>query len=203
MNVGRDGGRSSERNTDDYTQQLRKLEQHCKANPSDPAAAFVLAYHYLVTGHQASAIEALKVVVREQPRDVTAKKMLAALAPAEPAAAATATTPPPPAPAESAAQQPAHETDLVGTWRASSGDSTITLKIDDDSQFTWQAVTKGQSPIELQGQMMATSDTLVLDNKQQGSMVGRVTSAGPDKWQFALAGSPPGDQGQNFERVMN
>ena len=77
-------------NVDDYTQQLRKLEQHCRANVKDASAYFVLAYQYLVTGHQEAAVDALKIVVREQPKDATAKRMLDSLAPATPAATATA-----------------------------------------------------------------------------------------------------------------
>jgi tetratricopeptide (TPR) repeat protein len=184
-------------NVNDYTQQLRALEQHCKANASDAPAYFVLAYHYLVTGHQEDAARALQVVVKAQPRDATAKKMLDSLTPQPDPATAVAATPPATAPGEE--NGPA--TDLVGSWQAKSGDSTINLTIGDDSQFTWQAEQKGQKPIELKGEVVATSDTLVLDNKQQGSMVGRVKSDGPDKWQFALAGGPPGDSGLSFQRA--
>jgi hypothetical protein len=42
---------------------------------------------------------------------------------------------------------------------------------------------------------------LVLESKDQGSMVGKVKSIGPDKWQFALAGGPPNDPGLSFERI--
>src|SRR5262249_26696731 len=46
-------------NLDDYTTQLRALESQVKANPDDAAAAFVLAYHYLVMGHNEQAIDML------------------------------------------------------------------------------------------------------------------------------------------------
>ena len=42
---------------------------------------------------------------------------------------------------------------------------------------------------------------LILENKEQGSMAGRVKSNGPDKWQFAMAGGPPSDPGLSFQRV--
>ena len=66
-------------NIDDYQTQLRKLEAFCQAHPKDSAAEFVLAYHYLVTGSQDAAVNALKMVVANQPRDVTARRMLDAL----------------------------------------------------------------------------------------------------------------------------
>jgi tetratricopeptide (TPR) repeat protein len=183
-------------NVDDYTQQLRKLEQHCRANVKDASAYFVLAYQYLVTGHQEAAVDALKIVVREQPKDATAQRMLASLAPKEPAATSTAAASPP-APA-SVADAP--QTDLVGTWRAKAGDSSIDLTITDNSEFTWKATQAGKPPIELKGDLTASSDMLILENKEQGSMVGRVTSGGPDKWQFAMNGAPPNDPGLSFVR---
>src|SRR5262249_2959770 len=45
-------------NADDYVQQLRRLEAQCKSDPRDAAAHFVLAYHYLITGHAEEAVDA-------------------------------------------------------------------------------------------------------------------------------------------------
>lgn len=178
-------------NVDDYQAQLRKLEQFCRSNPDDASAFFVLAYQYLVLGSQEDAIKALEVVVRNQPKDYTAKRMLDALAPPE------ETPPPVAAPAPSDAPQ----TDLVGTWRASAGDTAIDLTITPDSQFTWKAAQRGKPPVELKGQLASTSDQLVLESADQGAMSGSVKSLGPDKWQFALSGGPPSDPGLSFARV--
>src|SRR5262249_7112205 len=153
-----------------------KLESWCKSHPTDASAFFVLAYHYLVTGSQDAAVSALKVVVKEQPKDATARKMLDGLAPPA-ATAATTTTPPTPA-ATASAHAPS--TDLVGKWQAKSGDSTIDLTIGEDSQFTWKATQPGKPAIELQGDLAATSDMIILDSKIQGSMAGTVKSGGPD-----------------------
>jgi tetratricopeptide (TPR) repeat protein len=186
---------------DDYTAQLRALEQHCKANPKDAPAAFVLAYHYLVEGHQDAAVRALKVVVAQQPRDVIAKRMLDSLAPATAPESAVATTTPaaPPSPGDTAANAP--QTELVGKWAAKAGDTAIDLIIEDDSQFTWKATQPGKPAKQLQGEFNASNDMLVLESKDQGSMVGKVKSITPDKWQFALAGGPPNDPGLSFERI--
>ncbi len=180
-------------NTDDYQAQLRKLEQFSKSNPNDASAHFVLAYHYLVIDAKDAAVNALKVVVKNQPKDSTAKRMLDALSPAAQPSA--------PAPTATPADSAGPETDLVGAWRAKAGDTTIDLTIADDSQFTWKAAQAGKPATELKGQLTSTSDELVLESKDQGSMSGSVKSLGPDKWQFALSGAPPSDPGLSFARL--
>ena len=113
-----------------------------------------------------------------------------------------ATAPPAPAtPPAPGAAATAPQTDLVGSWQAKAGDTSIDLTIGDDSQFTWKATQPGKPPLELKGELTTTSDMLILENKEQGSMAGRVKSGGPDKWQFALAGGPPNDAGLSFQRV--
>jgi tetratricopeptide (TPR) repeat protein len=206
-------------NTDDYTQQLRRLEAQCQSNPRDAAAQFVLAYHYLVTGHAKEAVDALRVVVAEQPRDATAKRMLEALAPPEQSAnIAAATTPPKPSderqtastkpiPPQSSSKPEATakatepQTDLVGRWRAVADGTTIEMGIDDASQFEWSATPTGGTATKLSGKVLATSDTLVLDSETQGSMVGHVKPIGRDEFRFALAGGPVDAKGLNFKRI--
>lgn len=177
-------------NADDYQTQLRKLEDYCGAHPTDASSAFVLAYHYLVLDAKDSAVNALRVVVKNQPNDATAKRMLDALAPPEPAEEPT------PQPATDAP-----ETDLVGSWRASAKNVTIDLAITDDAHFTWSAAQSGNPPVELKGELTATSDQIALQTEKQGDMNGSVKSLGPDKWQFNLTGAPPSDPGLTFERV--
>ncbi|HEX5103592.1 MAG TPA: tetratricopeptide repeat protein [Pirellulaceae bacterium] len=180
-------------NPDDYTAQLRKLEAYVKANRTNAGAIFVLAYHYLVIGQNDEAIKALREVVRLQPKDTTAQRMLGSLAPPEEKPAET--TPPPAAP------ENAPTTDLVGTWRASSGDAVIELTIDDQFNFTWKATPKGKPAVEVKGTVNASSDSLALETKDQGNMVGQVKSGGPDKFTFAMQGLPPGDPGLEFARA--
>ena len=86
-------------------------------------------------------------------------------------------------------------TRLKPTWsatvRAKAGDTTIDLAITDDSQFTWKAAPAGKPATTLKGQLESSSDELMLESKDQGSMAGTVKSLGTDKWQFALSGRPP------------
>jgi hypothetical protein len=214
-----------------YTDQLRKLEAFTKANPSDPASHFVLAYHYLVLDEDDAAIDALKVVVANQPKDVVARRMLDALVPPASAQASAPATPPtanataPTAPTPKAATSepiasaakpstgaaatgaPAAtgvaepETDLVGSWLAQAKDTKIQLAISEDSKFKWTATTKDQPPVVLEGILVSHSDGLELTNPEQGTIAGGVTSNGENSWNFMISGSPPSDPGLKFTRV--
>lgn len=184
-------------NSDDYTTQLRKCEAFAKAHPDDAAPYFVLAYQYLVIGSKEAAVEALRIVVKDQPKDATAKRMLDALAPPE--TVAQTPTPEPPPPTASADDKP--NTDLVGTWKASADGSTIELTITEDSKFTWKATQSGKPPVELKGDIGGVDQQLILQSAQQGAMSGDVKSEGADRWKFSLTGAPPNDPGLTFERV--
>lgn len=173
---------------DHYSNQLRKLENYCRDHATDAASHFVLAYHYLVLGEKDDAAEELQVVVASQPQDVTAKRMLDALAPSKAA---------PPAPSSSSGAQ----TDLVGAWQAKADGTVIDLTIDAESRFVWKATQSGKPPVELSGSLSSTEESLDLDAGQQGVMSGQVSSGGPDSWRFDLAGSPPSAPGLEFRRV--
>ena len=174
---------------DDYTAHLRTLEDFCQAHPADAAAHFVLAYHYLVGGHNAEAADALRVVVKQKPGDAVAAHLLATVAPAEPAAA------PPPAPADTTP-----ETDLVGTWKAAAGKDAVTLTIGADSTFSWKATPSGGSAVEISGTIQTARDAIALVSEKAGTMTGTVVPKGPDAFEFTLTGGPPGAKPLLFNR---
>ena len=185
---------------DAYTAQLRKLEDFCRANPGSAAGYFVLAYHYLVGGHPDMAADALRVVVEKQPGDVVAKRLLEAIDPPQAApdtggpAGGTGTSPP----AAEAGAGP--ETDLVGTWVATSGKDSVELSITEDSRFTWKATSANQPAVELSGTIETARDAIALVSATAGTMSGSVTSKGPDAFEFLLAGAPPGAKPIAFQR---
>jgi hypothetical protein len=195
--------------SDEYTAQLRQLEAHVKKNQNDSAAIFVLAYHYLVCGHADSALNALQRVVAAQPNDQVAKRMYDALKGPEPAPAPPAAEAQPPAakpavepkPEPARADEAAPTTDLVGQWHAERDGNAFDLIIDDQGQFTWKATPKGKEPTTISGPYEVTAGALVMESDDQGTMAGRVTSGGPDQFQFVIAGGPPGDTGLTFKRV--
>ena len=62
-----------------YTLQLRALEDFSRANPTDTASRFLLAYHYLVLDAREAAAKVLASVVALQPKDELAARLLESL----------------------------------------------------------------------------------------------------------------------------
>ena len=179
---------------DDYTRQLRKLEDFCRGNPDSAAGNFVLAYHYLVGGHADMAADALRVVVAKQPGDVVAKRLLDSLDPPKqdpPKQEPPGTSEPPKAEGTrgpAAAAGP--ETDLVGTWTATSGKDSVELSITPDSRFTWKATPAGRPAVEISGTIETARDAIALVSESSGTMTGQVASKGADAFDFTLEGAP-------------
>ncbi len=194
---------------DEYTRQLRALETHCTQQPDDSAAAFVMAYHYLICGHADDAKTALDRVVKTRPNDQVALRIRDSLrgddeppaAPESPPQPRTVKTPATPTPESPAAPAADATTDLIGTWRAERDGHRFELAIDDQDQFRWTATPQGKTPTAITGKYSVSDDTLVMDSADQGTMAGRVTSGGADQFQFVIAGGPPGDKGLAFQRV--
>ena len=59
-----------------YTKQLRNLEEFVDQHEKDSAAKFLLAYQYLVMGYTDHAEAELKEVVKLQPKDVLSQRLL-------------------------------------------------------------------------------------------------------------------------------
>jgi hypothetical protein len=137
-------------------------------------------------GESEAAADQLEKVLELQPRDSTSRKLLASIRPPEVSKPADANA----------------ETDLVGRWNAVSGDSKVELTIDEESGFTWIADVKGEKKLELSGTTVTTSDLLILDSAEQGTLIGQVVSGGPSAFTFAIQGVPPGDPGLKFQRVQ-
>ncbi len=205
------------RQPDDYTQQLRKLEEFTRQHPSDAGARFVLAYHYLILGHVEAATKELQAVVKLQPNDRVAQWLLDSLQAPEPGAegdapagAKTAADAQKPdaanaKPAVAATAEPreedARETDLVGQWRAEREGDAFDLTVDEDWNFVWKATPRSGAPVTLSGTVDADYDTLVLESEQQGALAAQVASKGPDAFEFILPGGPRDDPGLTFRRV--
>lgn len=188
---------------DTYEQQLRKLEDFCREHPGDAAASFVLAYHYLVGGHVEMAADALRVVVAKQPNDAVAKRILEAIdsqPPPAPAGSPPAVGPDP-AKAPAAATAAGPQTDLVGSWKATSGNDSVDLVILEDSHFTWTASPAGGQPVQIAGTIETSRDAIALVSESVGTMAGKVVARGPDAFDFTLVGAPPNAAAISFHRV--
>jgi tetratricopeptide (TPR) repeat protein len=66
-------------NPEDYSRQLRGLEQSVKENPDSGERHFLLAYHYLVLGGKDDAVKEFREVTRVQPDDKLSAELLKAL----------------------------------------------------------------------------------------------------------------------------
>jgi tetratricopeptide (TPR) repeat protein len=177
---------------DVYTQQLRALEAYRKQHPDASYAHFLLAYQYLTCGKTEAAAKELKDVVRINPQDPLAAQLLAGLQPADPNA-------PPPQPAEPPAPgKPVTTAELAGNWTAQKPDgSSISLQLGADSKFAWKYTQNGKSH-DFGGSYTVADNLLVLNQNNTPAMVGQVSGADGKRFNFHLAGSPPGDPGLTF-----
>jgi len=67
------------RDQDQYTAELRRLEQYLKANPREADARFLLAYHYITMGYPDSARRQLQAVLLLSPEDKLSADLIALL----------------------------------------------------------------------------------------------------------------------------
>ena len=171
-----------------YTTQLRALEAFVRENPNNPAANFVLGYHYLVTNFPDAARKKLQKVVELEPKDRVAAQLLKGLDDkAEP-----------PATVADAAPSDA-ETDLSGAWTARQGDARLQLTLADDGTFTWVAPV-GKEDRTITGKYTLAGNVLVLEAESGDAMVAKVTALGSDKFHFQFVGGPGDDPGLDFQR---
>ena len=89
----------------------------------------------------------------------------------------------------------------MGNWKAERDGNLFELKIDENAEFVWTATPKEGKAVTISGPVAASSDSLVLESKDQGTMVAKVKSQGPDEFQFLITGSPPDDPGLTFKRA--
>ncbi len=64
-----------------YTEQLRALEKYSRQHPEAASARFLLAYQYLITGHNDAAGAELKQVVALEPNDQLSAQLLKSISP--------------------------------------------------------------------------------------------------------------------------
>jgi tetratricopeptide (TPR) repeat protein len=76
-----------------YIRQLQELESAVNEHPKDPAARFLLAFHYAQLGYPQPAVAQLDKVVELEPRDEIAEQLRQALIPRLPDPGAPVITP--------------------------------------------------------------------------------------------------------------
>ena len=179
-----------------YTRQLRALEASVRANPNSAPARFVLAYQYLVQGHDQNAVDQLKAAVKLQPGDTLSAQLIAHLQPTGAAQPASAEA----APSRSAgrsreagreAGRPRRPRTPRSPWR---------------SRKTANSVGMSRAPASRQPRSPAASTfadgvlTLAAQGAQHGALTGTVAWQDADHFTFRLVGGPPSDPGLSFAR---
>ena len=95
-----------------YTEQLRGLEEYTSANPNSAALRFLLAYHYMICGHDDAAADQLEAAVQLDPKDRLSAQFLDDAEAGDAKATTAAAQPAAPA-------KPMDAAALVGDWKAS------------------------------------------------------------------------------------
>jgi tetratricopeptide (TPR) repeat protein len=182
---------------DVYAEQLRALEEYVRANPNQPEARFLLAYHYLACGHNDTAAEQFKAAVKLNPSDRLSAQLATSLSPTSPTS-----SPEPPAPsaesAVSASAVPVTAAALTGEWKVVRDDgATITLNLKADATYTWKFVQKDKTQ-EFSGAYSVADNLLILKENNSPVMVGEVKILADNRFNFRLPGSVANDPGLTF-----
>lgn len=188
-------------NPDVYTGQLRALEKHVSANPNQASGRFLLGYHYITTGNLTAAAYELKQVAALVPNDRTAADLLRTISPSP---TTTATPPDAAASAPTLAQPevklpPISMEAVSGDWKANRTDgSAFELNLMKDKTFTWKFVKDGKAD-EFGGTYSTEGSLLILQSKDGSVMVGQISAASADGFNFKLVGAPTDDPGLSFK----
>jgi len=200
-------------NVDVYASQLKALEDFHRTHQDNAAASFLLAYHYLTCGHNEAAAAQLDNVLRINPQDLVATRLLQALGDGTQRKAdevpmsqddSTATTPlmvPEVPELPPAAMVTAEE--LHGTWQAqNSKGKTFTLTLTKDGTFDW--VSKDdQKTIDQKGVFGVEGETLAMEPDGGGVLVGKVSKPENGSFKLELVGGLPDDKALEFKLVTN
>ncbi len=175
-----------------YEEQLRTLQAFSADHPDAAEARFLLAYHYMLAGHNEEAAEELKIVVELQPKDTLSAQLLKGLTTPQQEQPPVASTAPPARPVEAAS--------LIGNWRGSRPDgSKFELNLTGDNRFSWQ-FTQQDKQQHLDGTYTLADNYLILSASDQNALVGHVALDSANRLKFKLAGGSPADPGLTFTR---
>jgi tetratricopeptide (TPR) repeat protein len=181
-------------NVADYTTQLRALETFVTGNPDSSDAHFLLAYHYLTTGHPDAAHRHLVDVDKLTPNDRLVAQLLTLTK--KPDDQSDAPTPRPPLDAEKLLKKE----QLVGVWNASgSGGAKFQMTLEKDSAFTWK-FTSGKKSDEVKGVFAVEQNNLALEVSDGTVMLAEIAIEG-NELRFKVIGSQPNDPGLVFAKA--
>jgi tetratricopeptide (TPR) repeat protein len=178
--------------TDIYTQQLRDLENFCRAHLDLPGPLFVLGYHYLVQGNKDSAGRMFRRTAALRKDDKVSAQLAKALAPAE---ALPPPSPVEPGPGTQDAGKPGSGTQtdllperrLVGAWATDPNDGvSISFVMDRQGKFQWKALgSEPDNSLQLSGKGgVDGTGVLVLLPEQGQPLAGKIEFEGDRAFTF-------------------
>jgi tetratricopeptide (TPR) repeat protein len=183
-------------NPDDYTNQLRALEDFSKANPRSPDAHFLLGYHYLTTGFAQNASQEFKLAEQLLPNDRLVKQLVGMTTPPD----ARSSTPPPPAAEQTVPPEKMLTAEkLTGEWKAASEGANFELDLKQDGTFVW-TFARGSEKQSVNGVFAVDQNNLALEPATGGTMLAEVDFANPGQFQFKMIGGDANDPGLQFKK---
>lgn len=176
-----------------YTTHLRALEAYRDQHLDDPAARFVLAYHYTTAGQNDEAIDQLKKLLELEPNDQTAKQILLGLDPnADVPNPAPQIEPPTPT-------ADVKTTELIGTWTATRDQSDFEMKLQDDNKFSWKFDQNGKASEVTGVWSVDNKGVLALEMNDQGVMLAQIVQKN-DALDFYILGDDKGNEPLHFAK---
>ncbi len=175
--------------TETYTKQLRALETYAKANPKAADARFILAYHYLILGHDDAAATQLQMVQQLLPGDTVSAQLLMMMGKG-------ATKPEPAVDSDVKIDTAA----LVGNWKAGRGDkASFELTLEKDKSFTW-VYREGKKKERVKGAYAVNGNVLALEPDAGGVMLAELTVPQNGAFEFKTGGAPKTEPSLKFQR---
>lgn len=181
---------------EDYTQQLRALEDFARANPKSPDAHFLLGYHYLTNGFDSNASKQFKLAQSELPNDRLLTQLVGmTTAPDESKPTDKTPSEPPAVPPEKVLKSE----QLVGTWKATNQGATFQLDLAKDGSFTW-TYSRGKEKQSVKGVFAVDQNNLALEVDDGSAMLAEIDFTNPSQFQFKMIGGDEKDPGLQFKK---
>lgn len=168
---------------DEYTAQLRKLEDYCREHKDSADAYFVLAYHYLTMDKKDLAIKMYQTVAKLTPNDAVTKQMLELLG----SKPIDDKTPPPPAnAADTAPTIPVEK--LVGEWKALGPNNVdFKLKLTKEGEYNWSYTKNGKTE-SVKGAYGQDGGYLVMESNSNNKLIADVKLVNDSTMEFQMTG---------------
>ena len=185
-------------NVDDYTSQLRALEDYVQSNPDSSSGHFLLAYHYATADHEDAAAAQYKQVLQLNPQNDVALDQLSQLEGAEAIAEFTSL----PQGSDTAASETAPDLpvdQLEGTWAGQKGNATFEMTLTADGGFTW-AFKQGEKSESVGGVYAVDNNVLAVELDSDDTLAAEISNLTATSMDFLLVSYDPNEEPMKFQK---